>query len=280
MKTTSTTLPLLLMLLMACSSSNTGGSDGDSDGDADSDIGGNPDDCSNSADCVLGCRGDCCACPEVVNARELEENPDVHEPIGTECPSSCEMACSPCPPTPEPACIEGYCVPRDGCVTARDCTLVTQCQCRCFVAASWADALTDNCLVPQRDPSTGCEDCEYDPSDCRLCAPEPVGVFCAGGYCFPDYGPEGEHEACGGAAPDCSPGYECYPGEGDCGFGATGVCLPAHASLCGGESGTPCRESVDVCLATSGCSGCQGICVTPTEIRQVCTVAPDCFECD
>ncbi len=272
-------LLLTMSMVTACSSRTRSVTDGDGDADTDSDVDRGPEDCQGTLDCVQACRGECCACPEVVSVEELDVNPDLHALTGLECPSSCEMACAPCPPLPEPACIEGYCMPREGCVTASDCTLVTECQCRCFVAASWTDALTDSCLVPQRDPSTGCEECEYDPSDCRLCAADPVGAFCAGGHCFPDYGPEDELEACG-LWVDCPSGYECYPGERDCGFGTTGVCIPSHEALCGGESGTPCRESVDVCLARSGCEGCQGICVTPTESRQVCEVAPDCFECE
>ena len=88
-------------------SDNDSGTDSNSEGDADTD--GGSDDCVEIGGCVLGCRGSCCPCPEVVAGNRLGEEGWFASENGV-CRSTYAIVCDPCPPTPVPVCHDGGCV--------------------------------------------------------------------------------------------------------------------------------------------------------------------------
>jgi hypothetical protein len=233
--------------------------------------------CRRDADCAVACRGQCCTCPQVVSRRALATDPELQEPRTYGCRSICTERCGQCPSDPVPTCVRGQCVPQVGCTVEGDCLLARDCRCGCVEAVSLSVMLRDPCLA-RIDDEGSCQECQDD-DDCRPCPPEPERAMCGAGWCMPDLGSGALLAPCGGQLGDCPSGFNCFPGEEECGFGSSGVCIPTERPKCGGGSGTPCRYGTQQCLSRRDCSTCEGVCLTPSEVDHVCAVAPACFAC-
>ena len=254
--------------------------DSDVDVDSDADTDGEVPDCSSASDCALACQGTCCVCPQVVPVSWLSDPVWTAPGEDGECLSLCGAECEACPPSPEPACVDGACVPATGCTEVDDCVIAFDCVCGCSVAASVGDVAGDRCLAMPDDPPEACIECDID-SDCGPCPDTPLSALCVDGICEAEpLPPSGAPFATCFGPEDCAAGTFCYPDRGDCGWGPYGICYPEDRDFCDGLAGLPCPQDGPSCLSMSRGDDSPGLCLHPVEIEQVCLELPGCFVCD